>query len=70
MVFLLPQHICSGILRKFKDIFPSQLYLTTRTSYTYERSRQAAILLREVARFRHGLGKDNWPCIIAGGKKT
>ncbi|KAL1761827.1 Endonuclease/exonuclease/phosphatase [Schizophyllum commune] len=33
--------------------------------YTYERTRQSAILVREVLRLRSDLGKE-WPCIISG----
>lgn len=33
--------------------------------YTYERTRQSGILVREVLRFRNLLAKD-WPCIITG----
>ncbi|KDR85084.1 hypothetical protein GALMADRAFT_83454 [Galerina marginata CBS 339.88] len=34
--------------------------------YTYERIRQAGMLLREVTAFRRDLSVDRWPCIIAG----
>lgn len=43
-------------------------YLILIPSNSYPQiHRQAAILLREVSKFRHGLGKDSWPCIVAGG---
>jgi hypothetical protein len=32
--------------------------------------RQAAILTREVVRFRSELGLNDWPCVIAGGDST
>ncbi|KAI0080079.1 Endonuclease/exonuclease/phosphatase [Panus rudis PR-1116 ss-1] len=41
-------------------------HLFWHPSYTYERARQTAILLREAAKDRKELGKDHWPCIIAG----
>jgi len=34
--------------------------------YVYERARQTAILLRSINQFRQDLGKESWPCIIAG----
>jgi len=34
--------------------------------YAYERARQAAILLRSIEQFRQELGKQTWPCLIAG----
>ncbi|GBE78233.1 hypothetical protein SCP_0111160 [Sparassis crispa] len=42
-------------------------HLFWHPSYAYERARQAAVLLREVVRFRdEGVGNPQWPCIIAG----
>lgn len=38
--------------------------------YAYERARQAAILVREVTKFRKDIGHEDWPCIISGGKLT
>ncbi|KAJ7783877.1 Endonuclease/exonuclease/phosphatase [Mycena maculata] len=34
--------------------------------YTYERTRQAGILVREIVKFRSDLHLENWPCMIAG----
>lgn len=43
-------------------------HLFWHPSYTYERARQAGILLREVARFRDKVSSvgNDWPCIVAG----
>ncbi|THH34136.1 hypothetical protein EUX98_g191 [Antrodiella citrinella] len=64
------KNIANLVALKWKDSEDGVIVATTHLfwhpSYTYERTRQAAILLREVSRFRHGLGKDNWPCIVAG----
>ncbi|KAI0051675.1 Endonuclease/exonuclease/phosphatase [Auriscalpium vulgare] len=34
--------------------------------YSYERARQAGILLREVLKFREEHGLSHWPCVLAG----
>ncbi|KAF8216137.1 Endonuclease/exonuclease/phosphatase [Mycena galopus ATCC 62051] len=34
--------------------------------YTYERTRQAGILVREIVKFRSEFQLENWPCMIAG----
>lgn len=34
--------------------------------YTYERARQAGVLIREVVKFRKDAGHDDWPCVIGG----
>ncbi|CCM05171.1 uncharacterized protein FIBRA_07380 [Fibroporia radiculosa] len=43
-------------------------HLFWHPSYTYERARQAAILMREVTKFKASgsYGTQDWPCIIAG----
>ncbi|OSX67455.1 hypothetical protein POSPLADRAFT_1042669 [Postia placenta MAD-698-R-SB12] len=43
-------------------------HLFWHPSYTYERTRQAGILLREVVKFRDKVSSDGneWPCIVAG----
>jgi len=41
-------------------------HLFWHPSYTYERARQAGILLREVAKYRETSGLSSWPCFLAG----
>ncbi|KAF8168012.1 Endonuclease/exonuclease/phosphatase [Crassisporium funariophilum] len=41
-------------------------HLFWHPKYTYERTRQAGILVREVATFRAEQTAENWPCIVAG----
>ncbi|KAJ6575204.1 Endonuclease/exonuclease/phosphatase [Mycena capillaripes] len=41
-------------------------HLFWHPKYTYERTRQAGILIREIAKFRSDLHLENWPCIVAG----
>ncbi|KAF7347763.1 Endo/exonuclease/phosphatase domain-containing protein [Mycena venus] len=41
-------------------------HLFWHPKYTYERTRQAGILIREIAKFRSDLQLPNWPCMIAG----
>ncbi|ETW86966.1 hypothetical protein HETIRDRAFT_99377 [Heterobasidion irregulare TC 32-1] len=41
-------------------------HLFWHPSYSYERARQAGILLREVTKFRDANDCANWPCILAG----
>ncbi|KAH8102431.1 Endonuclease/exonuclease/phosphatase [Cristinia sonorae] len=65
------KNVANLVALKWKDceddgVIVATTHLFWHPSYTYERARQAAILLREVTRFRHGLGKESWPCIIAG----
>jgi len=51
---------------------PSEGYVVATThlfwhpSYTYERARQAGLLLREVAKYRANSGLSSWPCFLAG----
>ncbi|KAL1737944.1 Endonuclease/exonuclease/phosphatase, partial [Schizophyllum fasciatum] len=46
-------------------VFVATTHLFWHPRYTYERTRQSAILVREVLRLRALLSKD-WPCIISG----
>ncbi|KAF8622890.1 hypothetical protein AX15_006655 [Amanita polypyramis BW_CC] len=41
-------------------------HLFWHPKYTYERARQAGILVREIVKHRSDSGKTNWPCVIAG----
>ncbi|KAJ6604734.1 Endonuclease/exonuclease/phosphatase [Mycena vulgaris] len=41
-------------------------HLFWHPKYTYERTRQAGILVREIVKFRSDLGLGHWPCMIAG----
>ncbi|KAJ7254027.1 Endonuclease/exonuclease/phosphatase [Mycena haematopus] len=41
-------------------------HLFWHPKYTYERTRQAGILIREIVKFRSDFQLDNWPCMIAG----
>ncbi|KAG1885814.1 endonuclease exonuclease phosphatase [Suillus subluteus] len=41
-------------------------HLFWHPAFTYERARQAGILIREVLNFRQSMKLDHWPCIIAG----
>ncbi|KAJ7361651.1 Endonuclease/exonuclease/phosphatase [Mycena albidolilacea] len=41
-------------------------HLFWHPKYTYERTRQAGILVREMVKFRSDLQLENWPCMIAG----
>ncbi|KAJ7619112.1 Endonuclease/exonuclease/phosphatase [Mycena polygramma] len=41
-------------------------HLFWHPKYTYERTRQAGILIREIVKFRSDLHLENWPCMIAG----
>ncbi|KAK7064155.1 Endo/exonuclease/phosphatase domain-containing protein [Favolaschia claudopus] len=41
-------------------------HLFWHPKYTYERTRQAGILVRETRKFRSDLQLDSWPCMIAG----
>jgi len=41
-------------------------HLFWHPKYTYERTRQAGILVREIVKFRSDLHLENWPCMIAG----
>ncbi|KAJ7181744.1 Endonuclease/exonuclease/phosphatase [Mycena crocata] len=41
-------------------------HLFWHPKYTYERTRQAGILIREIVKFRSELQLENWPCMIAG----
>lgn len=41
-------------------------HLFWHPAYTYERARQAGLLLREVVRWRDLMQLHDWPCIIAG----
>jgi len=41
-------------------------HLFWHPAFTYERARQAGILIREVLHFRQSMKLDHWPCIIAG----
>lgn len=46
--------------------FIGTTHLFWHPRYTYERARQTGILFREISRFREDLGKQGWPCIVAG----
>ncbi|KAJ7492540.1 Endonuclease/exonuclease/phosphatase [Mycena latifolia] len=41
-------------------------HLFWHPKYTYERARQAGILIREITKFRSDLHLEHWPCVIAG----
>lgn len=41
-------------------------HLFWHPKYTYERARQAALLIREVSRFKVDHAVEEWPCIVAG----
>ncbi|KAJ6519910.1 Endonuclease/exonuclease/phosphatase [Mycena sanguinolenta] len=41
-------------------------HLFWHPKYTYERTRQAGILVREIVKFRSEFQLDSWPCLIAG----
>ncbi|KAJ7293660.1 Endonuclease/exonuclease/phosphatase [Mycena rebaudengoi] len=41
-------------------------HLFWHPKYTYERTRQAGILIREIVKFRSDLEQEHWPCMIAG----
>ncbi|KAJ7038106.1 Endonuclease/exonuclease/phosphatase [Mycena alexandri] len=45
-------------------------HLFWHPKYTYERTRQAGILIREITKFRSELHLENWPCMIAGAQTT
>ncbi|KAF9015262.1 Endonuclease/exonuclease/phosphatase [Cyathus striatus] len=49
-----------------QGVIVATTHLFWHPKYTYERARQAGILVREVLRFRARLQSDNWPCILAG----
>ncbi|CAL1695497.1 unnamed protein product [Somion occarium] len=65
------RNICSLVAlqragRADTGVIVATTHLFWHPGYIYERARQAGILLREAAKFRHELGKDHWPCVIAG----
>ncbi|KAF7339397.1 Endo/exonuclease/phosphatase domain-containing protein [Mycena sanguinolenta] len=41
-------------------------HLFWHPKYTYERTRQAGILVREIVKFRSEFQLDSWPCLLAG----
>ncbi|KAF4572828.1 hypothetical protein EYR36_007338 [Pleurotus pulmonarius] len=49
-----------------QGIIAATTHLFWHPRYTYERARQAAILKREVNRFRSDIGRPGWPCVVAG----
>ncbi|KAJ8702712.1 RNA exonuclease ngl2 [Pleurotus ostreatus] len=49
-----------------QGIIAATTHLFWHPRYTYERARQAAILKREVNRFRADIGRPDWPCVVAG----
>ncbi|KAJ8596965.1 Endonuclease/exonuclease/phosphatase [Rhizopogon salebrosus TDB-379] len=49
-----------------KGVIVATTHLFWHPAFTYERTRQASILAREVLNFRQATGHDDWPCIIAG----
>ncbi|KAF8676612.1 hypothetical protein AX14_004870 [Amanita brunnescens Koide BX004] len=42
-------------------------HLFWHPKYTYERARQAGILVREIVKYQSRMGIGHWPCVIAGG---
>ncbi|TDL28494.1 Endonuclease/exonuclease/phosphatase [Rickenella mellea] len=51
---------------KSERVVIATTHLFWHPRYSYERARQAGILLREVVAFRDQMGCAPWPCIIAG----
>ncbi|KAG2118430.1 Endonuclease/exonuclease/phosphatase [Suillus clintonianus] len=49
-----------------KGVIVATTHLFWHPAFTYERARQAGILIREVLNFRQSMKLDHWPCIIAG----
>ncbi|KAF9240862.1 endonuclease exonuclease phosphatase [Melanogaster broomeanus] len=49
-----------------KGYIVATTHLFWHPAYTYERARQAALLLREVVAFQESKQLHHWPCIIAG----
>ncbi|KAF9229386.1 Endonuclease/exonuclease/phosphatase [Gyrodon lividus] len=49
-----------------KGYIVATTHLFWHPAYTYERARQASLLLREVAAFQESRQLHHWPCIIAG----
>ncbi|KAG1755190.1 Endonuclease/exonuclease/phosphatase [Suillus paluster] len=49
-----------------KGVIIATTHLFWHPAFTYERARQAGILVREVLNFRQSRELDHWPCIIAG----
>ncbi|KAL0951070.1 hypothetical protein HGRIS_007808 [Hohenbuehelia grisea] len=49
-----------------KGVIVATTHLFWHPRYTYERARQAGILLREVVRFQSDIHRADWPCVIGG----
>lgn len=49
-----------------QGVIVATTHLFWHPAFTYERARQAGILIREVLNFRQSMKLDHWPCIIAG----
>ncbi|KAG6877637.1 hypothetical protein C0993_005346 [Termitomyces sp. T159_Od127] len=56
----------SNMAGKAEGVIVATTHLFWHPKYTYERTRQAGILVRETSNFRKGLDVEHWPCIIAG----
>ncbi|KAG6897346.1 hypothetical protein C0992_002272 [Termitomyces sp. T32_za158] len=56
----------SNAAGKTEGVIVATTHLFWHPRYTYERTRQAGILVRETNDFRKGLDVEHWPCIIAG----
>ncbi|KAF5390188.1 hypothetical protein D9757_002845 [Collybiopsis confluens] len=52
--------------RSGKGIIVATTHLFWHPKYLYEKTRQAAILKREVVQFKSNLGLEDWPCILCG----
>ncbi|TFY79044.1 hypothetical protein EWM64_g4971 [Hericium alpestre] len=58
-----------GLKRKGSDddgVVVATTHLFWHPSYSYERARQAGLLMRETIRFRDTSGHPNWPCVLTG----
>ncbi|KAG6888679.1 hypothetical protein C0995_006669 [Termitomyces sp. Mi166 len=51
---------------KAEGVIVATTHLFWHPRYTYERARQAGILVRETNKFRKELDVEHWPCIISG----
>jgi RNA exonuclease NGL2 len=49
-----------------QGVIVATTHLFWHPAFTYERARQAGILIREVLNFRQSMKLGHWPCIIAG----
>jgi RNA exonuclease NGL2 len=49
-----------------QGVIVATTHLFWHPAFTYERARQAGILIREVLNFRQSMKLEHWPCIIAG----